>query len=318
MLEILFLQFCRFLFLQLQLTQNVFPLMRFLILEKAKSHVERDLANTGGGGGGGGGHRTYAMSYATRCRRKHAKTRPVCGRARPVGVGLARELRHGRPSFRFARAQRLGESSSSFVRRALAIQFRRPSRPSYARPNRTRSRRALLIAVGFFPVRFRSSFRRAKDDRPYTYVYIHTSLPSSVRVRCPSPAVRFCPPTCRSPAVLLATCYRNRVARVFLPTGTRDFPTGKSGNGRTLRSPPPSPPPSSSSPPSSPFHRAKVRHHHYSRVRTSIGFVFFGIVERVTFYNDIIDCFSRPQRRQHVETRSSYGPFYVSDSDYTM
>jgi len=33
------------LFLQLQLTQNVFPLMHFLILELVKSHMERDLAN---------------------------------------------------------------------------------------------------------------------------------------------------------------------------------------------------------------------------------------------------------------------------------
>jgi len=36
------------LILQLQLTQNVFPLMRFLILEIVKIHMEQDLANKGG------------------------------------------------------------------------------------------------------------------------------------------------------------------------------------------------------------------------------------------------------------------------------
>jgi len=36
------------LFLQLQLTQNVCPLTHFLVLEKAKSRMERDLVNMGG------------------------------------------------------------------------------------------------------------------------------------------------------------------------------------------------------------------------------------------------------------------------------
>jgi len=40
--------FLSILFLQLQLIQNVFPLMRFLILEIAKSHLERDLARKDG------------------------------------------------------------------------------------------------------------------------------------------------------------------------------------------------------------------------------------------------------------------------------
>jgi len=36
------------LFIQLRLAQNVFPLMRFLILGIAKSHAERDLVNNEG------------------------------------------------------------------------------------------------------------------------------------------------------------------------------------------------------------------------------------------------------------------------------
>jgi len=54
MLEILFLAMplmplsIFFFFLQLQLTQNVFLVMRVLISEIAKSHTERDLANRGG------------------------------------------------------------------------------------------------------------------------------------------------------------------------------------------------------------------------------------------------------------------------------